>query len=58
MLGVSSAIPSIDFLQVLVSNMGHAFLFSALENEWETLFVDGNIAFEGYCKGGTTLYDT
>ena len=65
MLGVSSAIPSIDFLQVLVSNMGHAFHFATPENEWETLFIDNlppwlvvddSTALEGYYKGGTTLY--
>ena len=65
MLSVSSAIASIDFLQVLVSNMGHAFHFATPENEWKTLFIDNlppwlvvedSTALEGYYKGRTTLY--
>ena len=65
MLSVSSAIVSIDFLQVLVSNMGHAFYFATPENEWKTLFCDSlpswlvvsdSGALEGYYKGSTTLY--
>jgi len=67
MLSVSSAIASIDFLQVLVSNMGHAFYFATPENEWKTLFCDSlpywlvvsdSNALEGYYSGGTTLYSS
>lgn len=65
MLSVSSAIASIDMLQVLISTMGHAFYFATPENEWKELFwdhlprwlvVDDGVALEGYYEGGTSLY--
>lgn len=65
MLSVSSGLASIDMIQILVSNMGHAFYFATPENEWKELIweniprylvVDDHISLEGYYKGGTSLY--
>ncbi len=66
MLSISSAIASIDFLQVLISNLGHAFYFATSENEWRTVFldslpvwlmVDDEAALQSYYQGGATLFD-
>ena len=65
MLSVSSAIASIDMLQILIPTMGHAFHFATPENEWRELFwdqlprwlvVDDRAALEGYYLGGSRLY--
>ena len=65
MLSISSALASIDMLQILVSNMGHAFYFATPENEWRELIwahlprwlvVHDESALEGYYKGGITFY--
>jgi hypothetical protein len=65
MLSISSAIASIDMLQILISNMGHAFYFATPENEWRELIwgylprwlvVRDDTALEGYYRGGTSLY--
>ena len=65
MLSVSSALASIDMLQILVSNMGHAFYFATPENEWKEvvwdylprwLVVDDAAALDGYYNSGSTLY--
>jgi hypothetical protein len=65
MLSVSSAIASIDMIQILVSEMGHAFYFATPENEWKELLwdylprwlvVSDEITLEGYYEGETSLY--
>ena len=65
MLSVSSALASIDMLQILVSNLGHAFYFATPENEWKELIWDNlprwlvvsdETALEGYYKSGSALY--
>ncbi|MBD3184824.1 hypothetical protein GF312_21255 [Candidatus Poribacteria bacterium] len=65
MLSVSSGLASIDMLQILVSNMGHAFYFATPENEWKELIwdnlprylvVNDETALEGYYKGSSSLY--
>ncbi len=38
MLSTASALASIDMLQILISNTGHAFWFATPENEWKELF--------------------
>lgn len=65
MLNISSALASIDMLQILISNLGHAFYFATPENEWKELIwnylprwlvVSDEAALEGYYRGGASLY--
>ena len=65
MLSTASALASIDMLQILISNMGHAFWFATPENEWQELFwkylpdwlvVKDAKALNAYYKGGSSFY--
>jgi len=65
MLSTASALASIDMLQILISNTGHAFWFATPENEWKELFwkylpdwlvVSDTKSLNAYYKGGSSLY--
>jgi len=65
MLSTASALASIDMLQILISNMGHAFWFATPENEWKDLFwkylpdwlvVRDTKSLSAYYKGDSSFY--
>jgi len=65
MLSTASALASIDMLQILISNTGHAFWFATPENEWKELFwkylpdwlvVKEPKALAAYYKGESSFY--
>jgi len=65
MLSTASALASIDMLQILISNMGHAFWFATTENEWKDLFwkylpdwlvVRDTKTLSAYYKGNSSFY--
>ncbi|MBM3241037.1 hypothetical protein FJZ31_32540 [Candidatus Poribacteria bacterium] len=65
MLSTASALASIDMLQILISDMGHAFWFATPENEWKELFwkylpdwlvVKDPKVLTAYYKGESSFY--
>jgi len=65
MLTVSTAIVSIDFLDVLVPMMAHPFRFATPENKWAQIIlphvspwisVSDPVAMKGWYEGNSTLY--
>jgi hypothetical protein len=65
MLSISSAIASVDFLDVLVPMLGHAARFATSENRWADrmlpllpngIFVKDREALSGWYEGNSTLY--
>ena len=65
LLSVACALPSITFMTLLVTSVGHAFWYATAENEWQQLFwrylpdwlvVRDQSALRGYYEGESTLY--
>ena len=65
LLNVVCALPSITFMTLLVTSLGHAFWYATPENEWQQLFwkhlpswlvVKDIDALTGYYEGESTLY--
>lgn len=65
LLSVSCALPSITFMSILVTTVGHAFWYATPENEWQQLFwhhlpnwlsVRNVGVLDGYYNGESTLY--
>ena len=65
LLSAACALPSITFMTILVTTIGHAFWYATPENEWQQLFwnhlpdwlvvKDGSV-LSGYYEGESTLY--
>ena len=65
LLSVACALPSITFMTLLVTSVGHAFWYATPENEWQQLFwtylpdclvVKNRSVLGGYYEGESTLY--
>lgn len=65
LLSVACALPSITYMSILVTTVGHAFWYATPENEWQQLFwhhlpnwlvVKDADVLSGYYKGDSTLY--
>ena len=65
LLSAACALPSITFMTILVTTVGHAFWYATPENEWQQLFwnylpdwlvVKDKSILTGYYEGKSTLY--
>ncbi len=65
LLSAACALPSITFMTILVTTIGHAFWYATPENEWQQLFwsklpgwlvVKDRNVLSGYYEGESTLY--
>ena len=65
LLSVACALPSITFMTLLVTSVGHAFWYATPENEWQQVFwnylpdwlvVKNRSVLGGYYEGESTLY--
>ena len=66
LLSAACALPSITFMTILVTTVGHAFWYATPENEWQQLFwkdlpgwlvVEDRSVLSGYYEGESTLYE-
>ncbi|MCD6505322.1 hypothetical protein J7M22_01735 [Candidatus Poribacteria bacterium] len=64
-LSMACALPSITFMTLLVTTLGHPFYYATPENEWQELFLDklprwlfvaDRDVLKGYYEGDSTLY--
>ena len=65
LLSAACSLPSITFMTLLVTTVGHAAWYATPENEWQRLFIDrlpdwsfvkNRSVLQGYYEGDSTLY--